>query len=321
MLDGHDRIVSNDGKAINAVTNMELRVLRYFLGVAREGNITRAANFLHVTQPTLSRQLMDLEEELGHKLFIRGSHHVKLTHEGLILKERAQEILNMVERTTAEFASGDDSVCGEIYIGGGETYVMKRIASVANTLRELHPGIRFHLYSGNADDVTERLDKGLLDFGVLIQPADLSKYDYINLPDKDLWGVIMRKDSPLACQREILRKDLLEVPLLCSRQAMKRGSSFNEFTSWFGEDFERLNIVATFNLIYNAALMVEEGLGCAVGIDGIVNTGGESNLCFRPLSPILESGLNVVWKKERLFSPAARLFLRKLKRLLADGSV
>lgn len=307
---------------------MELRVLKYFLVVAREGNITRAANLMHVTQPTLSRQLMDLEEELGHKLFIRGSHHVKLTEQGVILKERAQEILDMVERTEAEFASANDCVCGKIYIGGGETYVMKRIASLAHELREVHPEIRFHLYSGNADDVTERLDKGLLDFGVLIQPADVSKYDSINLPDKDVWGVIMRKDSPLALKSGrngkrgkagIRRKDLLNVPLLCSRQAIRTTASDNEFTGWFGDDLEKLNIVATFNLIYNAALMVEQGLGYAVGIDGIVNTSPESNLCFRPLSPRLESGLNVVWKKNRLFSPAAGLFLRKLKERLNDG--
>ena len=292
---------------------MELRVLRYFMAVAREGNITRAANILHVTQPTLSRQLIDLEEELGHKLLIRGSHDVKLTEEGLFLKERAREILEMVEKTEAEFNCPEDCICGEIYIGGGETYVMKRIATISNELRKQYPDVRFNLYSGNADDVTERLDKGLLDFGILIQPVNVSKYDSLDLPDKDVWGVIMRKDSPLAAKKTIRRKDLLGVPILGSRQVIKRISSGDGFFDWFGDDFDKLNIVVSFNLLYNAALMVEEGLGYAVSLDRIINTGGDSKLCFRPLSPRLESGLNIVWKKDRLFSPAAALFMRKLR--------
>lgn len=292
---------------------MELRVLRYFMAVAREGNITRAANILHVTQPTLSRQLIDLEEELGHKLLIRGSHDVRLTEEGLFLKERAREILEMVEKTEAEFNCPEDCICGEIYIGGGETYVMKRIATIANELRKQYPDLRFNMYSGNADDVTERLDKGLLDFGILIQPVNVSKYDSLDLPDKDVWGVIMRKDSPLAAKKAIKRKDLLGVPILGSRQVIKRISSGDGFFDWFGDDFDKLNIVVSFNLLYNAALMVEEGLGYAVSLNGIINTGGDSKLCFRPLSPRLESGLNIVWKKDRLFSPAAALFLRKLR--------
>ncbi|HIX72509.1 MAG TPA: LysR family transcriptional regulator [Candidatus Anaerobutyricum stercoripullorum] len=297
---------------------MEIRVLRYFLAIAREGSITNAANFLHVTQPTLSRQIRDLEEELGQKLFIRGSHSMTLTPEGMILRKRAEEIISMVDKTEAEFNSMENMVSGDIYIGSGETDVIKLVAQIAYELRVSYPGIHYHLYSGNSEDVTERLDKGLLDFGILIQPADISKYDYINLPARDTWGVIMRRDSPLA-EKELIRKeDLLGVPLICSRQAISGERRGNEFAEWFGEDFDRLDIVTTFNLIYNAAIMVEAGIGYALTIDRIVNTAESSNLCFRPLEPRLDSGLNVIWKKYQVFSSAAELFLNKLRERFGD---
>ncbi len=297
---------------------MEIRVLRYFLAIAREGSITNAANFLHVTQPTLSRQIRDLEEELGQKLFIRGSHSMTLTPEGMILRKRAEEIISMVDKTEAEFNSMENMVSGDIYIGSGETDVIKLVAQIAYELRVSYPGIHYHLYSGNSEDVTERLDKGLLDFGILIQPADISKYDYINLPARDTWGVIMRRDSPLA-EKEVIRKeDLLGVPLICSRQAISGERRGNEFAEWFGEDFDRLDIVTTFNLIYNAAIMVEAGIGYALTIDRIVNTAESSNLCFRPLEPRLDSGLNVIWKKYQVFSSAAELFLNKLRERFGD---
>lgn len=297
---------------------MEIRVLRYFLAIAREGSITNAANFLHVTQPTLSRQIRDLEEELGQKLFIRGSHSMTLTPEGMILRKRAEEIISMVDKTEAEFNSMENMVSGDIYIGSGETDVIKLVAQIAYELRVSYPGIHYHLYSGNSEDVTERLDKGLLDFGILIQPADISKYDYINLPARDTWGVIMRRDSPLA-EKEVIRKeDLLGVPLICSRQAISGERRGNEFAEWFGEDFDRLDIVTTFNLIYNAAIMVEAGIGYALTIDRIVNTDESSNLCFRPLEPRLDSGLNVIWKKYQVFSSAAELFLNKLREMFGD---
>ncbi|HIZ77162.1 MAG TPA: LysR family transcriptional regulator [Firmicutes bacterium] len=292
---------------------MEIRVLRYFLAIAREGSITNAANSLHVTAPTLSRQIKDLEEELGQKLFIRRSHHMALTAEGMILRKRAEEIISMVDKTEAEFLSMENMVSGDIYIGSGETEAIKLIAQIAKELREVYPGIRYHLHSGNAQDVTERLDKGLLDFGILIQPADLSKYDYLDLPAKDRWGVAMRRDSPLAQKDSICKEDLLDLPLLCSRQAVERGVGANEFCQWFGDDFEKLNIVTTFNLVYNAAIMVEAGVGYAITIDKLVNTAEHSSLCFRPLTPRLESGLNIVWKKYQVFSTAAELFLERLK--------
>lgn len=207
----------------------------------------------------------------------------------------------------------ENMVSGDIYIGSGETEAIKLIAQIAKELREVYPGIRYHLHSGNAQDVTERLDKGLLDFGILIQPADLSKYDYLDLPAKDRWGVAMRRDSPLAQKDSICKEDLLDLPLLCSRQAVERGVGANEFCQWFGDDFEKLNIVTTFNLVYNAAIMVEAGVGYAITIDKLVNTAEHSSLCFRPLTPRLESGLNIVWKKYQVFSTAAELFLERLK--------
>ncbi|MGG0175865.1 LysR family transcriptional regulator [Gottfriedia acidiceleris] len=292
---------------------MEIRVLRYFLTVAREGSITGAANFLHITQPTLSRQLKDLEQELGKKLFIRSSHSIILTEEGIILRKRAEEIVDMVDKLEDEFSSMEETISGDVHIGGGETEAMKQIARVIKNLQLSYPGIRYHLYSGNEDDVTERLDKGLLDFGILIQPADLSKYNYINIPAKDVWGVVMRKDSPLALKNTIQAVDLLNIPLICSRQAIKKTFSKNEFADWFREEFDRLNFVTTYNLAYNAAIMVEEGIGYAIVLDKIVNTSSDSNLCFRPLEPRLESGLNIVWKRHQVFSAAADLFLRKIQ--------
>ncbi|MEH7360993.1 LysR family transcriptional regulator [Priestia megaterium] len=292
---------------------MEFRVLRYFLTVAREGNITKAADVLHVTQPTLSRQLKDLEQELGKKLFIRSSHSVILTDEGMLLRNRAEEIVNMVDKVEAEFSSMEETIGGDVYIGGGETEAMKHIARVVKDVQIRYPNIRYHLYSGNEEDITERLDKGLLDFGILIQPADISKYNYLNMPAKDVWGVVMRKDSSLAVKESIQAADLLEVPLICSRQAMKQTFSKNEFADWFGEDFHKLNIVTTYNLAYNAAIMVEEGVGYAITLDKIVNTSTTSNLCFRPLQPRLESGLNIVWKKHHVLSTAAAAFLKELQ--------
>ena len=257
---------------------MEIRVLRYFLAVAREENITAAANFLHLTQPTLSRQIKDLEKELGVQLLVRKSHNVSLTPDGMRLRKRAEEIVSMVDKTTAEFTSAENTVSGDIYIGGRETKAMHEIAELIEELRESYPDIHFHLYSGNAADVTERLDKGLLDFGVLIQPADIAKYNYMNLYEKDIWGVIMRKDSPLAGKEHIKKEDLLYLPLICSRQAISLHQTGNAFSDWFGEDFEKLNIVTTFNLVYNAAIMVDAGIGYAITLDNLTDTSDNSNL-------------------------------------------
>lgn len=299
---------------------MELRVLRYFLAVAREGSVTGAANFLHVTQPTLSRQIRSLEEELGTRLFVRHSHSVSLTPDGMRLRKRAEEVVEMVEKTEAEFAFKKESVEGDVYIGAGETRVMRHVAEVIRELRKAYPNIHIHLYSGNLEDVAERLDKGLLDFGVLIQPADLSRYDYVNLPEKDVWGVVTRKDSPLAARQTITRQDLRGEPLILSRQAIRRTSAKNEFIEWFREDFEKLDVVATLNLVYNAALLAESGVGHVVTLDGLVSTSEESPLCFRFLEPRLESGLSIVWKKYQVFSPAAEIFLQKIQETFGDAA-
>ena len=297
---------------------MELRVLRYFLAVAREGSVTGAANALHVTQPTLSRQLKDLEDELGTKLFVRHSHSVSLTPDGMRLRKRAEEVVDMIEKTEAEFAVKEESIGGDIHIGAGETRVMRHVAEIIREMRREYPDIHIHLHSGNLEDVTERLDKGLLDFGVLIQPADLSKYDYVNLPEKDVWGVLMDKNSPLAAKQVIRRQDLLGEPLLLSRQAIRRTSARNEFIEWFKDDFDRLDVVATFNLVYNAAILAGSGIGHVVTIDGLADVSESGGLRFRLLEPRLETGLNIVWKKYQVFSPAAEVFLRKIQEKFGD---
>lgn len=292
---------------------MELRVLKYFLAVAREGSITGAANSLHLTQPTLTRQMQELEKELKQKLLVRGKYKVTLTHEGMILRKRAEEIIDMVEKTEAEFLSLNDTMKGDIYIGGGESDCMKYIAEVIKEIQSDFPDVKFHLYSGNAEDVMEKLDKGLLDFGVLIQPVDFSKYDHITLPEKDVWGVIIRKDSPLAKKKFVTLEDLLQIPILASRQMTPKYSQSSGFLDWFGDKYKDLNITATYNLVYNASIMVKAGVGCAVTLDKLADTSAESEICFRPLSPKLESGLDIVWKKYQIFSPAANLFLKKLQ--------
>lgn len=292
---------------------MELRVLRYFLAVAREGSVTGAANFLHVTQPTLSRQIRDLEEELGARLFVRRSHSVALTAEGMRLRQRAEEILDMVGKTESEFNPPADNIGGEVHIGGGETRAMRLVAEIVRGMRKDYPDIRYQFHSGNAEDVAERIDNGLLDFGVLIQPVDLTKYDYVDVPAKDAWGVLMRRDSPLARKKAIRREDLLGPPLLCSRWAVRRGIAGNALAGWFGDDFDALNVVATYNLIYNATIMVAAGIGYALSLDGLSNTTSTGNLCFRLLEPRLESGLTIIWKKYQVFSPAAQIFLKRMR--------
>ena len=293
---------------------MELRVLRYFLAAIREGSILRAAHFLHITQPTLSRQLQDLEEELGQKLLIRTNRSVALTAEGKLLRRRAEDIMEIVRKTEAEFRSMGENIRGDVYIGSGETEAMKLIARIIRELREEYPGIRYHIYSGKTEEVEERVDKGILDFGILIQPINISKYDCINLPLKDVWSVIMRKDSPLAAKESISFRDLQGLPLICSRQNPQSKTGKSGYPEWFGRLFDKLNVVATYNLIYNAAQLVEEGIGYAIGLDRTIDTMEHSVLCFRPLSPKVESGLNIVWKKYQVFSTAAEIFLDRIQK-------
>ncbi len=299
---------------------MEIRVLRYFLAVAREGTIVRAAKFLHVTQPTLSRQLQDLEEELGQQLFIRSNRSITLTPEGHFLRKRAEEILEIVNRTEGDFNAMGKNIGGSVHIGGGESKAMRLIAETIRELRTEYPDIHYNLYSGNAEDVMERLDKGILDFGLLIQPVDISKYDSIVLPVREVWGVVMRKDSPLAEKKALTLQDLLDPPLICSRISIRQSTVKNAYAEWFGKSFEKLNIVATYNLIYNAALMVESGIGYALALDGLVDAVGNRALCFRPLEPRLESGLNIVWKKYQIFSKAAEIFREKIQERFPEST-
>lgn len=290
---------------------MDIRILRYFLAVVREESISGAAEALHLTQPTLSRQLMDLEEELGVKLLNRGkkNQRITLTEEGMLLRKRAEEIVSLTDKTLSEFDTKSDIISGDIYIGGGETNAMKLIAKIAKKLQSQYPLIRYHLYSGNADDVAERLDKGLLDFGLFIEPARMERYNYLRLPDTDTWGLLMQKDSPLANHKSIHAEDLENLPLIVSRQSMVH----NELSGWRGSDFDHLNIVATYNLIYNASLMVDEGFGYALCLDRLVFPAKNSNLCFRPLEPKLEAHLSIAWKKHQVFSKAAEKFLEALQ--------
>ena len=288
---------------------MELRVLQYFLAIAREETISGAADFLHITQPTLSRQMKELEDELGKQLFIRGNRKITLTEDGLLLRKRAEEITSLVEKTELEMMSTNTTLSGDIYIGGGETDAMRFIAETVQKIQSVHPLIKAHLYSGNAQDIIERLDNGLIDFGIIIDPADISKYDFIKLPTTDEWGVLMRKDSPLASLDVITSDDIKDLPIICSRQAMFN----NELSGWMDGKFDQLNIIATYNLIYNASLMVEEGMGYALCLNKLVNTSGDSLLCFKPLSPQFEVGLALIWKKYQIFSRASEYFLKTIR--------
>lgn len=288
---------------------MNIRVLKYFLAVAREENITKAAEVLHISQPPLSRQLKDLEDELGKKLFIRGKRKITLTDDGLVLRKRAEEIVELVEKAKAELSASNESVGGDVYIGGAETEGIRFIAKIMKSLQQDYPKIKFHFFSGNAENVTERLDKGLLDFGILLEPANMAKYDFTRLPGTDVWGVLMRKDSFLAQKAYIEPHDLFNLPIIVSAQGMVK----NEISGWLGGKYEKLNIVATYNLLFNASLMAEEGVGYVLCLDKIIKTPDEGSLCFRPLEPKMEVGLNIVWKKYQVFSKPAKIFLEKLQ--------
>lgn len=294
---------------------MELRVLNYFLAIAREQSIVHAAESLHLSQPTLSTQIKNLEEELGKQLLIRGSkgsRKITLTEEGMILRKRAEEILDLVKRTESEISMSDDIIVGDVYIGTGETDGVRLIAKGAKALQSRYPGIHYHISSGNAAYVFEYLDKGLIDFGVVFGNVDLTKYNALETSYSETWGVLMRKDSPLAKKESISPKDLQDKPLILSQQETQGGS----LTQWIGRDVTDLNIVATYNLLFNASLLVDEGLGYAMGYDKIINTSGNSNLCFRPLEPKLENKMSIIWKKYQLFSKPAEKFLEVLREQL-----
>lgn len=285
---------------------MELRVLKYFLVVAREENITRAAQLLHITQPTLSRQLIQLEEELGVTLFKRSKYRIVLTDDGMLLRRRAQEIVDLAEKTQMEFERHEESLSGEISIGCGETNSMSFLSERIATFRRAHPLVSFNIYSATADDIKDRLEKGLLDLGLLAEPVEIGRYDFIRMPKEDLWGVLVRRDSPLAQLESVTPTDLVGIPLIMSRRQQVR----DELAAWFGEYYQQIEIAGTFNLILNAANMVLHGVGAALGFY-IADI--SADLRSIPLSPELCTGTVLVWKKEQAYSRAAELFLREIR--------
>ena len=293
---------------------MELRVLEYFLAVAREQNISRAAEHLHLTQPTLSRKLKDLEDEFGKTLFHRGKRKVTLTEDGLYFRKRAEEIVSLARRTEAEMKNPYDLISGDIYIGAGETDAIRHIARVVTGLQREYSGIHFHVVSGDRSDLTERLDKGLFDFCLLLGDIDQSKYEYLTLPFRDRWGVLMRKDAPLAEREFLAPEDMWDKPLIVSRQIP--GDA--RFAKWFGRPFSQLNVAATYNLVINASVMAAEGMGYVLLLDKLINTQG-SGLVFVPFLPEHTIGMTLVWKKYQSLSKAAARFLDALSAYL-DGS-
>lgn len=296
---------------------MELRVLQYFLAVAREQSIIRAAESLHLSQPTLSTQIRNMEKELGRQLLIRGtkgSRKVTLTEEGMILKNRAEEILALVKKTENEIILSDSIIIGDVYIGAAETDRIHFLAKAAKKLQNDYPGIHYHISSGNYHFVTERLDKGLLDFGLILGTPDYKKYNVLKLPGKDIWGVFMRKDDPLAKKEAISPEDLWDKPLLMSQEQADGGT----LIEWIKKSASSLNITVTYNLLFNASIFVEEGLGYAISLDKIINTSGNSKLVFRPLTPPMENEMYLIWKNYQVFSKPAEKFLQTFKDMLKE---
>ena len=283
---------------------MEFRVLQYFLAVTREGNISAAAQSLNLSQPSLSRQLKDLEDELGAKLFIRGNRRIELTEEGLILRKRAGEIMQLVELTESEISEVKNNISGTLSIGAGESLSMHRITEVFRRLKENYPDIRLNVVSGDTEDLQDRLDRGLLDFALIFTDFDRNAYHHLTLEEKEIFGVIMRRDDALAEKEYITVKDLYDKPLIVSRA--------NGLDIFSGSQARRLQVAATYNLLYNASLMVEDGIGVAISFDGLVDTSGNSSLCFRPLYPEISVSPSLIWKRHQKLSIISQLFIKQL---------
>lgn len=287
---------------------MELRTMRYFLAVAREENMTRAAQILHVTQPTLSKQLKALEDELGKKLFLRHSFSIQLTEEGILLRKRAEDLVNMADKITAEFLALDDIVGGDIYFGLAESYQIRYLAAEIKAFKNSYPNLHYHITSGDTEQVTEKLDKGILDFAVLAEEPDTAKYNYLAFPEADIWGVIMPKNCPLAEKQGIEATDLIGLPLFCSEQSWSR-----DIPKWCGDKMDKLHLEGSFRLSYNGSLFVKEGLGYLLTLSNLIDIGPDSGLVFRPLIPKLETKIYLIWKKYQVFTPIAERLLEKLK--------
>ena len=293
---------------------MDLRILRYFLAVAEEGNITRASERLHVSQPALSTQLAALEDELGQKLFERGARGIELTEKGIALKRRADDLIDLAERIEAEIKSGDSNeLSGTISIGAGETPAFRFVARAAKELRRANPRLNFSVSSGNGEDILAHLLEGTLDLGVLVGPGRYEGFDYLTLPYTHHWGLAVEKYSPLAAKKRISPKDARGIPLICSRQGMVK-----EFLAgWFGCPFGKLDVVATYNLIYNAAALVEAGLGVAICIDGMIPQEFADRVVFRPFAPALISDVYLAWRKNATLSFAANALVDAVRRMSA----
>lgn len=283
---------------------MDIRLLEYFLAVAKQGNITRAAEQLHVTQPTISRQLMDLEETVGTPLLIRGKRQVTLTEAGVLFQQRAEEIVSLMEKTLRDITDQDDLLGGTVAVGCVETCVSRMLAKVLKGFSRQYPKVQYDLYSGTGDDIREKLDQGELDFGILVEPAEVAKYDFFRLPYQEVWGMLVRGDDPLAQKPCLEREDLLSRPLIMPRREIVQ----DHIAGWFEVERSQLNIFSSHSLINNAALLVEEGLGCVVCTGGSFEIRGGENLTFVPFSPERTTGHMLAWKKNRVFHSAASRF-------------
>ena len=287
---------------------MEIRVLRYFLETAREGNMTRAAQRLFISQPTMSKQLKELEKELGTKLFVRTNYNIRLTEAGMLLRERAEDILSLVDKTEAEFKSLEEINSGDLYVGAPESESMGLFAEIVCRLQQDYPKIRCNIYSGNVQDVCEKLDKGLLDFAIVMNYVDLMKYNYLPMSTEDTWGVVMKENDPLAAKKSFSASELRNLPLICSKQWVDQ-----EFPQWFRSDLGDVNIVATYNLPFNGAVMARAGMGYALMLNNVVHTGEGSGIVFRPLTDVPKAEMYVIWRKYQVFTPIAELLLNELQ--------
>lgn len=296
---------------------MELRVLQYFLAVTREQSISAAAQSLHLSQPTLSRQLKDLEQELGKTLFLRSNRKITLTQEGIILRKRAEEILDLIQKAQNEIELSDQLISGNLYIGAGETETVRLLAQAAQLLQQAHPMVQFHIISGDRTTVLDDLDHGIIDFALVFGKIDTSRYDRLVLPQTDCFGVMMKKDDLLAEKEIITPDDLRNKPLIASRQMILE----HYLTQLFECDESELYIAGTYNLLFNGSLMVAEGMGYAICFDKIINVSGSSNLCFRPLSIRLSPEISLIWKKYQLLTKPAEKFLLTLQQHMKDETV
>lgn len=296
---------------------MEIRVLRYFLTVVREEGINRAAEVLHITQPTLSRQLSQLEDELGVKLFNRGARKISLTSEGILLRRRAEEILSLVDRTEKELIEQDEQVEGRIAIGGGVLSAMQVLPELIARFRESYPLVGFDIYTGNADLVKEQMEKGLIDIGVLLEPIDIEKFDFIRLEGRERWVVLMRPDDPLAKKPGITAKDLKGKPLCLPM----RGNVQNEIINWLGSSYDEHIVLFTSNFASNTALMVQHGLAYSITVEGSIPFMDEAKIASRPCVPELRASSVFAWKKQQPFTPATAKFIQHIKCFLSIGEV